>query len=69
MWTDQFIGCSWLLIFDNADDLEILKHGWPEGGFGSILITTRDYSAASHPASRGIQVKSFTPEQGAQVVI
>jgi len=57
-----------LVIFDNADDLDVLQHSWPTG-LGSILITTRDYSAASHPASHRIQVKSFNANTGAATII
>ena len=32
---------SWLIIFDNADDPELLSDYWPEGP-GSVLITSRD---------------------------
>ncbi|KAF2753098.1 tetratricopeptide repeat domain-containing protein [Pseudovirgaria hyperparasitica] len=33
---------SWLLIFDNADNLDVIADYLPHRGNGSILITTRD---------------------------
>ena len=33
---------KWLIIFDNADDPNILFDFWPLSGFGSILITSRN---------------------------
>jgi NB-ARC domain len=33
---------SWLVIFDNADDPDLLNDYWPAAGHGSILVTSRD---------------------------
>ncbi|KAK9781070.1 putative NB-ARC domain-containing protein [Seiridium cardinale] len=33
---------EWLIVFDNADDLEVLKPYWPPANKGSILVTSRD---------------------------
>ncbi|KAE8390334.1 hypothetical protein BDV23DRAFT_183624 [Aspergillus alliaceus] len=60
--------CSWLLIFDNADNLEVLDYGWPSGVAGSILITTRDSNASLHPASQGLQVDVFNTTVGTQAL-
>ncbi|KNG83907.1 hypothetical protein ANOM_008130 [Aspergillus nomiae NRRL 13137] len=60
--------CSWLLIFDNADNLEILDYGWPHGVVGSILITTRDFNASLHPASQGIYVNVFDTRMGTEAL-
>lgn len=59
----MIIGCSWLLIFDNADDIEVLEKGWPSAVTGSILITTRDSGASMHPASCGIHIPPLNPGQ------
>ncbi|QSZ35172.1 hypothetical protein DSL72_008039 [Monilinia vaccinii-corymbosi] len=55
--------CSWLLIFDNADDLGVLAKGWPGAASGSILITTRDSGTGLHPASNGLHIPSLDPDQ------
>ncbi|KAL1839464.1 hypothetical protein VTJ49DRAFT_1473 [Mycothermus thermophilus] len=39
---------NWLLIFDNADDLDIIEDYVPDGGSGSVLVTSRDQSAKNH---------------------
>jgi hypothetical protein len=60
---------SWLLIFDNADDLETVRHVWPTNGRGSVLLTTRDANAAHSTASTGFQVQPFSVTDGAEVLL
>lgn len=36
---------SWLIIFDNADSIELLSDFWPANTSGSVLITSRDPAA------------------------
>ncbi|ORX98178.1 hypothetical protein BCR34DRAFT_607010 [Clohesyomyces aquaticus] len=59
----------WLMIFDNADDLEVLRHFWPANGHGSILLTTRDASAIHSPASGGMHVQPFDDADGSRVLL
>ena len=35
----------WLLIFDNADDLVMVRDFLPTGGKGHLLLTTRSHGA------------------------
>lgn len=42
---DWGVNCRWLLIFDQADDLDVIANYIPRGGNGSILITSRNYAA------------------------
>ncbi|KAJ5058662.1 hypothetical protein J3E74DRAFT_467267 [Bipolaris maydis] len=59
----------WILIFDNADDLEVLRHAWPTNGAGSVLLTTRDANAVHSPASRGFHVQPFDITAGSEVLL
>ncbi|KAH0544775.1 hypothetical protein FGG08_001142 [Glutinoglossum americanum] len=57
--TNTDAGCRWLVVFDNADDLEILTCAWPPGISGSILLTTRDFTAGFSPAATGLTIQPF----------
>lgn len=65
----MFAGFPWLLIFDNADDLEIIRFAWPGNAHGSVLITTRDFNAARGPASAGFYVQPFNDATGSDVLL
>ena len=59
----------WLVIFDNADELDILKQVWPVGGRGSILITTRDPSVSQWTTAQGIDVQPFDDPIGTKALL
>lgn len=63
------VGFPWLLIFDNADDLELIRLAWPGNSHGSVLITTRDFNAAHGPASAGFHVQPFDDGTGSDVLL
>ncbi|KAG8362497.1 hypothetical protein FVEN_g60 [Fusarium venenatum] len=56
----------WLIVFDNADDPDILSDFWPLNGPGSILITSRNPLAKQDPPGfanlLGIDLPSMTPQ-------
>lgn len=60
---------SWLVIFDNADDLEVLRAVWPGNSNGSVIITSRDFNAAHSPASAGYHVQPFDDFIGSKVLL
>lgn len=39
---DEKSHVRWLLVFDNADDPDILHDYWPSDGIGSVIITSRN---------------------------
>jgi hypothetical protein len=53
---------TWLLIFDNVDDTEVLEDFWPLDGPGCVLFTSRDSLAknSAYLASTGIDLQSFS---------
>jgi tetratricopeptide (TPR) repeat protein len=57
-WLEQ---CQqrWLLIFDNADDISLLREYLPQRGNGSILLTTRADAVGSLAASIEVETMGF----------
>jgi len=60
-WFQDHTG--WLLIFDNADDLSLLREFLPTGGKGHILLTTR--AQATTRIAQRIEVERLEPEEAA----
>ena len=59
---------DWLIVFDNADDLDILKPFWPPAGHGTILITSRN-PASARIADHGTLVKPLDPMEGKELFV
>jgi hypothetical protein len=59
---------TWLMVFDNADDLEVLKKFWPPPAANSfVLMTTRDQRASRSPANKGIRIAPFDHDDAVEV--
>ncbi|KAK4207970.1 hypothetical protein QBC37DRAFT_454147, partial [Rhypophila decipiens] len=54
---------SWLLIYDNLDDVDILRRFWPGGGKGHIIVTSRNPYTASFRACASISVMPLNMEE------
>src|SRR6266516_4467391 len=54
---------GWLLILDNADDLEMVRSFIPTDGQGYILLTTR--AQATRRIARRIEIEEMNVEEGA----
>lgn len=63
------LGRRWLLVFDNADDINILRHVWPGNACGSVLLTSRDFNSAHSLASAGFNLQPFDDSVGADVLL
>lgn len=63
------IEASWLVVFDNADDIATLRTAWPGTNRGSVLVTTRDSAVAIGVAAQYIQVDTLAAEQGKTLLL
>lgn len=57
----------WLLILDNADDLEMISDFLPTRGAGHVLLTSR--SQATGPHIKGIELEKMGQEEGALLLL
>lgn len=57
---------TWLLVFNNADNLDLLRNYWPLSSYGSILITTRDPFARR--ARPGVDLDCFPTSDAAALL-
>src|SRR5437764_8444399 len=64
-WLESHSG--WLLIFDNADDLGMMRDYLPEGNKGHILLTTR--AQAMGGLARKIELDTMEAEEGAELLL
>lgn len=60
---------TYLLIFDNADDLTALKTAWPSTIRGSALITTRDFTVATSLVTKHVVVDALGDEDGSKMLL
>ena len=49
--------------------MSILKNAWPGSGHGSVLVTSRDFSASFSPAATGFHVQPFEDSVGATALL
>lgn len=57
------------MVFDNADDINILHHVWPENAYGSVLLTSRDFNSAHSLACAGLNLQPFDDSTGADILL
>jgi hypothetical protein len=64
-WLEQ--NQKWLLIFDNAQEPDVVKEFLPQGGGGHVIITSRNPNWASVAHRRDVEV--FKPKEAVEFVL
>lgn len=70
MLTNILIECKWMIIYDNAETIELLRDYWPlYGSNGRVLVTTRNQSLGFDPADAGIEILPWDTETGSKFLL
>lgn len=67
--TNYSTGNKWLLVFDNVDDIEVIKPVWPGSACGSVLITTRDQNVVHKLGTSALFLQPFDNDTAASVLL
>lgn len=61
---------KWLLMFDNADDPELLFDWWPATDVGSVIVIGRDALAKEAPCAptAGVDLVPFSNDDGGRLL-
>ncbi len=57
------------MIYDNAEDMDLLRAYWPTASRGQALITTRNRSFGSEIADGGLEVHTWDTETGSRFLL
>ncbi len=57
----------WLLMLDNADDLQVVEEFVPTGGKGHILLTTRDHAPGA--LAQSVEVQQMDQDEGSLLLL
>ncbi|KAL8926612.1 MAG: hypothetical protein Q9172_001711 [Xanthocarpia lactea] len=65
----QHTQSRWLLVYDNAESVDLILPYWPAATRGQALITTRNPSFAFGLADGGLEVKSWDAQTGCKFLL
>ncbi|KAI1737183.1 hypothetical protein F4680DRAFT_460693 [Xylaria scruposa] len=65
----QHTQCRWLIVYDNAEDKDLIRDHWPIANRGQALITSRSNSFAFEPADGGLEITTWDTETGSRFLL
>ena len=54
----------WLLVFDNADNIDIIHDFWPIANKGAVVVTSQNPTAGSCLASQESELRPLSESDG-----
>lgn len=67
---NALVEATWLIIFDNADTIDLLSEFWPSSAStGSVLITTRDPAGRDFCLGNGIMLQPLSVEDAVRFFV
>ena len=61
---------KWLIVFNDADDRNILRNFWPAAAHGAIIVTSRDPLVQDEGlATNAIRIQTFEQSEGADFLL
>lgn len=64
------IECKWMIIYDNAETVELLRDYWPlYGSNGRALVTTRNHSFGFDLADTGLEILPWDADAGSKFLL
>lgn len=60
---------TWLCVFDNAEDFDLLRKAWPVADSGKVLVTSRNDIVCIDPSSGGMEIEVFDEDSGSDLIL
>ena len=61
---------SWLLVLDNADDLEVdYQHYFPDSAYGVVLLTSRNYECQQYATTQPISLEGLCENEARELLL
>ncbi|KAH6626633.1 Tetratricopeptide-like helical [Chaetomium sp. MPI-SDFR-AT-0129] len=67
-WLQQ-TRCRWLIVYDNAEDPQVLQEFWPLAGRGQALVTTCNSQVAFEFADTELEIAKWDNEEGSKFLL